>query len=347
MRNLLITGGLGFIGSHTCIELINSGYQVYVVDSLVNSDLSNLERVKKVIKKKGGDSSKLKFFEGDICDKQFLKSVFENVYKNGNFIEGVIHFAGLKSVTKSIINPVDYWENNVVASINLIKVMQLYNITNLIFSSSAAVYSPFNKSPISESGDIKPLSPYGKTKNCIEEILLDLYKSSSNVWKIINLRYFNPIGAHPSGLIGEVPIGMPNNIFPLINKVASKEIDKLKIYGNDWNTIDGTAIRDYIHIMDLVDGHILAYEYIVKNKSQYFNINLGTGKGTSVLELVETFKRVNKIDVPYIFTKRRAGDLEKIFADCKLANKLFGWKPKKDIMDMCKDGWRWQSHFFN
>ncbi len=345
MQTLLVTGGLGFIGSHTCVELLKRGYQIYIIDSLINSYLSTLERIKNTSKNENKNKVEIKFFQGDICDFNFLNSVFEIAEKNGHLIKGVIHFAGLKSVNESIKNPLNYWNSNLVGAINLVKVLQNHNINNLIFSSSAAIYSQKNKSPISEKGKLESLSPYGKTKYCIEQILFDLFNSEPENWKIINLRYFNPIGAHPSGLIGEIPTGIPNNIFPLINKVASKEIETLKIYGNDWDTQDGTAIRDYIHIMDLVQGHIMAYEYMVNNSPQILNVNLGTGIGTSVLELVNTFKKVNKVDVPFIFTKRREGDVAEIFADNSLAKELFNWKPIRTIVDMCLDGWNWQKKF--
>lgn len=346
MQTLLVTGGLGFIGSHTCVELVKRGYQIYIIDSLINSYVSNLGRIKKTIEKENKNNTVLKFFQGDICDVNFLNSVFEIAKKNGNIIQGVIHFAGLKSVNQSIKYPLKYWNSNFIGAINLVKVLQKHNINNLIFSSSAAVYSPKNKSPITEKDNLEPLSPYGKTKYCIEQVLFDLFNSHPESWKIINLRYFNPIGAHPSGLIGEIPIGIPNNIFPLINKVASKEIKTLKIFGNDWDTPDGTAVRDYIHIMDLVEGHIMAYEYMVNNSPQFLNVNLGTGKGTSVLELVNTFKKVNNKDVPFIFSKRREGDVAEIFADNSLAKELFNWVPKRNIVDMCLDGWNWQKNFF-
>ena len=345
METLLVTGGLGFIGSHTCVELVKRGYRIYIIDSLINSNFSTFERIKNAIKKEKKKDIKLQFFQGDIRDFNFLNSVFEIAENNGHLIQGAIHFAGLKSVNQSIKKPLLYWNSNFIGAFNLVKVLQNHNINNLIFSSSAALYSPNNKSPITENSEIKPLSPYGKTKYCIEQMLFDLFKSEPETWKIINLRYFNPIGAHPSGLIGEIPIGIPNNIFPLINKVASKEIENLEIYGNDWDTHDGTAIRDYIHIMDLVKGHIMAYEYMVNNSPQILNVNLGTGAGTSVLELVNTFKKVNQIDVPFIFTKRREGDVAEIFADNSLAKKLFDWAPTRTIKDMCLDGWNWQTNY--
>ena len=344
MRTLLITGGLGFIGSHTCIELVKKGYSVYIVDSLKNSHFSILNRIRNILKEDDQNISRIKFFKGDMRNKNFLNSVFEKATENGDVIEGVIHFAGLKSVHQSLINPLEYWSNNIIPVLNLIDIMQLNKTKNIIFSSSAAVYSPLNKSPINERGNLGPISPYGKTKYCIEEILMDIFKSTSESWRIVNLRYFNPIGAHPSGLIGEMPMGIPNNIFPLINNVASRQIDTLKIFGNDWDTKDGTPVRDYIHVMDLVHGHIMAYEHIIKEKSQVLTLNLGTGKGTSVLELINTFQKVNNVNVPYVFVKKREGDLSEIFADNSLAFKLFGWYPKKNLSDMCKDGWKWQNN---
>ena len=342
MKTILVTGGLGFIGSHTCIELIEREYNVYVVDSLINSHVDTITRIKNIIKIKDPEKlSRISYFKGDVCDDLFLNSVFKKAEENSQKIDGVIHLAGLKSVRESFKKPLEYWQTNVGGTINLIKVMQNNNCLNLIFSSSASIYSEKNKSPIIETDKINPKSTYGKTKACVEEILNDLFKSNNN-WKIISLRYFNPIGAHPTGLIGEMPIDTPNNIFPLINQVAANKIQNLEIFGDDWNSKDGTPVRDYIHIMDLVDGHIMAYEHMVQNSSQILNINLGTGKGTTVLELINTFNEVNTLKVPYIFGKRRKGDLEEYYADNSLAKKLLDWKPKRNLSDMCKDGWRWQ-----
>ena len=277
MKTILVTGGLGFIGSHTCIELIEREYNVYVVDSLINSHVDTITRIKNIIKIRDPEKlSRISYFKGDVCDDLFLNSVFKKAEENSQKIDGVIHLAGLKSVRESFKKPLEYWQTNVGGTINLIKVMQNNNCLNLIFSSSASIYSEKNKSPIIETDKINPKSIYGKTKACVEEILNDLFKSNNN-WKIISLRYFNPIGAHPTGLIGEMPIDTPNNIFPLINQVAANKIQNLEIFGDDWNSKDGTPVRDYIHIMDLVDGHIMAYEHMVQNSSQILNITLGTG----------------------------------------------------------------------
>ena len=347
MKTILVTGGLGFIGSHTCIELIEREYNVYIIDSLINSHIDIINRIKSVVKINDQNKlSQINYFKGDVCDYSFLNSVFKTAEEKCQRIDGVIHFSGLKSVSDSFKKPILYWQNNVCGTINLINVMQNNNCSNLIFSSSASVYSDKNKSPIAETAEIKPKSIYGKTKACIEEILNDLFKSSIN-WKIISLRYFNPIGAHPSGLIGEMPVGEPNNIFPLINKVAAKKKHSLEIFGKDWNSIDGTAVRDYIHIMDLVEGHIMAYEYMAENNSQICSINLGTGKGTTVLELINKFQEVNNLKVPYLFSKRREGDLEECIADNSLAKALLDWKPKRNIRDMCRDGWKWQVNCTN
>tara|TARA_B100000242_G_C43054388_1_gene493057 strand:+ start:1153 stop:2208 length:1056 start_codon:yes stop_codon:yes gene_type:complete len=342
-NSILVTGGTGFIGSHTCINLIEKGYKIIVLDSLINSTNRVIKRIENIVNPNIKNiHNKIDFFEGDLRDKDLLQGIFEK-YKNTSFrIKGVIHFAGLKSVKESIENPLEYWSNNVVSTINLLEIMKKYNCFNLVFSSSATVYGYSEGGLLNEDSHINPINTYGRTKAVIEQILQDIYKSSSNKWKIVNLRYFNPIGAHPSGMIGEDPKGLPNNIFPLIIKVASREIGQLEIYGNDWDTPDGTGIRDYIHVMDLAEGHVKALEMLNINFPNIININLGTGFGTSVLELLKTFEKVNHEVVPYKFVGRRKGDYGKVIAENNLARKILDWSPKRNLEEMCKDGWRWK-----
>ena len=257
-------------------------------------------------------------------------------------INGVIHFAGLKSVEESIKEPLIYWDNNVCGTLILLKVMQLFHCETIVFSSSATVYGNSEKSPLKESFKIKALNPYGQTKATIEQILDDLFRSSKNNLKVANLRYFNPIGAHSSGFIGEEPLNKPNNLFPYICYVAAGKYKKLNIYGNDWPTSDGTCIRDYIHVMDLAEAHTCAIKYLLCRDPLILNLNVGTGIGTSVLQLVETFIEVNKCDVPYQFTNRRKGDVAQLIADNQKAISILNWSPKKNLKDMCRDGWRWR-----
>ena len=341
MDSVLVTGGCGYIGSHTVLSLLEKGLNVYVIDSLNNSSPFVITRLKNFLKNhKFKLSNNLYFIEGDIRNIADLEKVFLKTQENGESINGVIHFAGLKAVKESFKKPILYWDNNLGGTINLLKVMKKYDCKNLIFSSSATIYSNPSKKELKEDSLIQPINPYGRTKATVEVLLNDLFQSDGK-WKIINLRYFNPIGAHPSGEIGEHPIGVPNNIFPLILKVASKKIAELKVYGKNWNTKDGTCIRDYIHVIDLADGHIAALNYLQNNDPQILNLNIGTGKGHSVLDLINIFQEVNNVDVPYSFTKRREGDLEKIVADnSKILSKL-NWFPKNSLEKMCLDGWNW------
>tara|TARA_B100000989_G_scaffold203136_1_gene153719 strand:- start:454 stop:1506 length:1053 start_codon:yes stop_codon:yes gene_type:complete len=343
MQRILVTGGAGFIGSHTSLLLIEKGYEILIVDSLINSSIKLIKRINKIIDIKFPKmKNKLTFIKGDLRDESIVNEIFLNQYKIGKPITGVIHFAGLKAVNESIYEPLKYWDFNLVSTINLLKVMNLFECRTIVFSSSAAVYGSPKKNFLKEEDKLDPINPYGLTKSTIEKILDNLYKSSSNKWKIINLRYFNPIGAHTSGLIGEVPKGIPNNIFPLIMQVASGNIEILKIYGNDWPTNDGTPIRDYIHVMDLANGHLYALEHLLKNSSKILNLNIGTGIGSSVLELIRTFEKVNKINVPFKFSDRRDGDAAIVVADNSLVKNILNWKPTRNIEDMCRDGWQWQ-----
>ncbi len=343
MKTILITGGAGFIGSHICLVLLDEGYEVIVIDSFENSSVNSLKRVLDIFLKKDNYlANKLEIFNGDICDRTFIENVFLNMKKCNKEIYGVIHLAGLKSVSESILNPQLYWKKNVLGTINLLEIMEKYECLNLVYSSSATIYDSKENSFFNENAKIKPVNPYGNTKFVIEKFLEDLYQSSKKSWKFASLRYFNPIGAHKSGLIGENPKGLPNNIFPLIINTAIGEQKTFKIYGNDWPTKDGTPVRDYIHVMDLAETHIKVLEYLIKEKSTYFNLNVGTGLGTSVLELINIFERTNGIKVPSVFSKRRAGDACSVIADNSLLKSKFKIIPKRTIEDMCRDGWRWK-----
>jgi len=343
MKTILVTGGSGFIGSHTCISLIENGYSLIVVDSNINSSEISLERVKHICKKKLLVPS-ISFQKGDIRNKEFLIKIFSESTKANKSIDGVIHFAGLKSVEESVLNPLKYWDNNVLGSMCLFQVMNEFNCRTIVFSSSATIYGGNSLLPFEESSPIKPLNPYGHTKASIECLLKDLYGSAKDSWRVANLRYFNPVGAHPSGLIGENPLNIPNNLFPYICKVALGIYKELKIFGNNWPTKDGTCIRDYIHVMDLADAHVSALNYLSRSKAQLIEFNIGTGLGTSVLEIVEKFMMINNCKIPYVFCERRLGDVPEIIANNKKAISLLKWKPKRDLEDMCKDGWKWQKN---
>ena len=343
MQTILATGGMGFIGSHTCVSLIENNFNVYIIDSLENSSIENLSSIKKICSQYQNSSKvKITFFKGDIRDKEFLMDTFKKAELEGNPIEAVIHFAGLKSVNESIENPLSYWETNVCGTNNLLNVMQIYNCKKIVFSSSATVYKPVQNRSINEESELGPINPYGQTKLAVENMLGDLMKDKSQNWKIINLRYFNPVGAHISGLLGENPKGIPNNLFPIILKVASGESQNLFIYGKDWSTYDGTCIRDYIHVQDLAEAHCYALRFLLNNKPQILNLNIGSGVGTSVLQLVNTFIEQNNCEVPYEFVSRRIGDVPFIVADNNFAISKIGWKPKRDLKAMCRDGWLWQ-----
>ena len=343
MGKILVTGGAGFIGSHTCLLLLEKGYELVIIDSLINSSYSSIKKIGN-IKSTTNEffADRIKFYEIDMRDYLSIKNVFDIEFQNNNSIDAVIHFAGLKAVGESTLDPLKYWDFNVLSTVNLLKVMVHFNCKTIIFSSSATIYESKGNCLINEETTLKPINPYGATKATIEQILNDLYKSGPNDWKIANLRYFNPIGAHPSGLLGEDPLGKPNNIFPLILKVASGELNQLRIFGNDWDTFDGTGVRDYIHVLDLAEGHIRAFEFLERNKPNIINLNLGTGIGTSVLELINTFQKVNDVKINYIFDHRRKGDKQYVVADSTKAKEILGWESKKNLEEMCKDGWNWQ-----
>ena len=321
MATLLITGGAGFIGSHTCISLIEFGHQVIVLDDYSNSSPKALNRIKELLGTKA--CKLLKIYRGDIRDKNLLEDIFNSFISKDNPIEAVVHFAGLKAVEKSTQDPLKYWDVNVNGSLCLLEVMSKYKCHTIVFSSSATVYGSAYDKLINENDEIKPKNPYGHTKVAIETVLNNLFESSPKEWKIANLRYFNPIGAHESGLIGEDPAGTPNNLFPLICKVAAGKKEKIEIFGRDWPTPDGTAIRDYIHVMDLAEGHCLALNNLLSNSPRIFNVNLGTSKGTSVLEIIKIFEKTNNIIIPYEFVGRRKGDSCITVADNTLFKKTF------------------------
>lgn len=326
--SILVTGGAGFIGSHTVVELLNKGYDVIIVDNLVNSKESTISAIEKITGKKP------KFYNVDLLDKEKVNKIFDE----NKDIEAVIHFAALKAVGESVEKPILYYENNLQSTLVLVDVMQKHNVKKIVFSSSATVYGDPAKVPITEDMPTgAATNPYGETKVMIERILADIYKSD-NSWSVMLLRYFNPIGAHESGLIGESPNGIPNNLMPYINQVALGKLDHLRVFGNDYNTPDGTGVRDYIHVVDLAKGHIKAIERCEKitGVEAY---NLGTGIGYSVLDIVKNFEKATGIKIKYEIAPRRAGDIAECYADPSKAEKVLGWKAEKNLEQMCKDSW--------
>ena len=345
MKNILITGGAGFIGSHICLELLEKDFNIYVADSFINSSVKVFEKLKLIINNSSDYSvNKINVFEGDIRDEEFLKNIFLEASKNNEKIDCVIHLAGLKSVRESVENPLLYWDVNVNGSLNLFKVMEENNCKTLLFSSSATVYGNSGAIPFKESNKLEPINPYGQTKATIEKILRNISDTNSHSWKIFNLRYFNPIGAHPSGLIGENPTVDAENIFPVILQVAAGIRKKLLIFGNDWDTIDGTCQRDYIHIIDLARAHVKSIEHLSQENFCNLALNVGRGKSVSILQLLKTFERVNNLKINYEFVKRRDGDVPILYADTSLFQKKLKWKNEKNLEDMCKDGWKWQQN---
>ena len=344
MKNkILVTGGAGYIGSHTCIALHQAGYDIVVYDNLSNSSREAINRVSTLI------GQPIEFIEGDIRDTELLKQVFAE-----HPFFGVIHFAGLKAVGESVAKPLLYYNNNVSGSITLLEAMAEANVKNLVFSSSATVYGDPEVLPIDETSPRSCTTPYGQSKLTVEHILEDL-AATNDGWNLIPLRYFNPVGAHPSGQIGEDPNDIPNNLMPYISQVAVGKLEKLSIFGNDYPTVDGTGVRDFIHVTDLAQGHVAALNYLEKQVDLkqtssdkhcsigFLAINLGTGKGTSVLELVTAFSKVSGQDIPYQFDARRAGDIASCYASADKAKELLGWEAKLSITEMCQDTWRWQS----
>ena len=326
---ILITGGAGYIGSHTCIELSKAGYDIVVVDNLRNSKEESLKRVEKIIGKP------VKFYKADVRDREALRTIFKE-----NKIDAAIHFAGLKAVGESVKIPMEYYKNNIDSTFVLCDVMEEFGVKKIVFSSSATVYGVAKTMPLVETMPLGAINPYGRTKLFIEEMLRDLYVSD-NGWSIALLRYFNPIGAHESGLIGEDPKGIPNNLMPYISQVAVGKLEKLHVFGNDYNTVDGTGVRDYIHVVDLADGHVKAVNWALNNTGCEA-INLGTGNGCSVLQLKDAFQKASGIEIPFVIDPRRPGDPDEVYANADKAKNLLGWEAKRSIEDMCVDTWRWQ-----
>ena len=341
---ILVPGGAGFVGSHTCLALLEKGYEITVIDSYVNSHKNSLKRVLDIVEKNNRVKNiSIDIEIADIRDEKSLEKLFLRYKDLGNPIEAVIHFAGRKSVKESVLDPLLYWDVNVNGSINLLRVMDKHNCRTIVFSSSATIYGFSNSLPLKENSEIKPINPYGRTKVAIEQILNDIYNNQADKWKIANLRYFNPIGAHSTGMIGEAPIGMPNNIFPYITQVAAGILDELTIFGQDWPTLDGTCVRDYIHVMDLAEGHRAALECLLAEAPQLLTLNLGSGVGASVLEVIKAFEKASGRHIPYQVVGRRPGDAAITVADPELAKNRLGWRTQRTLVDICRDGWAWQS----
>ena len=328
--SILVTGGAGYIGSHTVVLLIEEGYDVIIFDNFSNSSHESIKRVEKIVNKN------VTLIEGDIRSKEDLNKVFESYS-----IDSVIHFAGLKAVGESVEKPLKYYDNNISGTVTLCQVMQKHNCKSIVFSSSATVYGDPHTVPIKENFPLSATNPYGRSKLFIEEILRDLYVSD-NSWKIVLLRYFNPVGAHESGTIGEDPSGIPNNLMPYITQTAVGKLSCLSVFGDDYDTSDGTGVRDYIHVVDLAAGHVKAIEKIT-SFTEVMTINLGTGNGYSVLEMAKAFEKASGKEVPYCIAPRRAGDIATCYADPSYAKKILGWEAKKGLEAMCEDSWRWQS----
>lgn len=326
MNKILVTGGTGFIGSHTCVELLSNGYEIIIVDNLSNSKETAVGRIEKITGKK------VTFFNIDICDYDALSGVFRE-----NDIKAVVHFAGLKAVGESVRKPLEYYTNNINGTLVLLKVMRENNCKKIVFSSSATVYGMNNKAPYTEDMPTSATNPYGYTKVMIEQILRDVCVADED-FSVVSLRYFNPIGAHSSGLLGEDPNGIPNNLVPYIAQVASGKLEQLSVFGDDYDTPDGTGVRDYIHVMDLAEGHVCAIDYAMKNKG-FEPVNLGTGKGSSVLEVVSAYEKACGKPIPKRITERRAGDIATCYADASKAKEIFGWEAKSGIEQMCIDSW--------
>ena len=331
---ILVTGGAGFIGSHTCVELLNAGYELVIVDNFDNSKPAALDAIRSIT---GRD---FHFYPIDIRERGALENIFA-----AEGIDAVIHFAGHKAVGESVDNPLKYYDNNLVGFITLAETMVRFGVKKFVFSSSATVYGMRNAAPFREDMPLSTINPYGETKLMIERMLDDLYAADPD-WAICKLRYFNPVGAHESGLIGENPNGIPNNLMPYVSRVAAGVLPELSVFGDDYDTPDGTGVRDYIHVVDLAKGHLAALKYI-ENHNGCLPVNLGTGKGTSVLEIVHAFERASGKKVPYRIAPRRPGDIAACYADVSLAENLLGWRAEKNIDDMCRDGWNFQKHCEN
>jgi len=342
MDHILITGGTGYIGIHTTLNLIEHGLSVTILDSNINSKKNVFDRVKNFFENENFNKNiSFNFYQGDILDLSLMQKIFLNAKSSGSPINGVIHFAGLKSFSDSLLDPIKYWRVNVGGSISLFETMLRNECNTLIFSSSASVYGE-KIALVNEDSDLNPIHPYGNTKVTVEKILSDIHKYYKSDLKIINLRYFNPIGAHTSGLIGEYPLMKTNsNLFPKICEVALSEKKSLKVFGNDWPTRDGTCVRDYIHIMDVAEAHKIALLYALNHKKEFLTFNIGRGIGVSILELINIFEKVNKVKISYQFCERRKGDIPKLIADNSKFKEFFNWLPEKSIEDACFDGWKW------
>lgn len=333
-RRVIVTGGAGYIGSHVCVELLADGRDVLVIDDLSNSNPRALERVAEIAGRAPG------FVKADLADAAGAQEAERAIAAFRP--DGAIHLAGLKAVGESVADPVRYYAVNIGSALGLIRALEAADARKLVFSSSATVYGDLNKSPVTEAGATGPTNPYGKSKLFIEQMLKDLAAANAR-WRIANLRYFNPVGAHPSARIGEDPAGVPNNLFPYIAQVAVGRLPKLKVFGGDYPTRDGTGVRDYIHVVDLARGHLAALDHLEKATGGAIDVNLGTGRGVSVLEAVAAFKRASNRDIPYEITARRPGDVADCHADATKAQRLLGWRAVKSLEEMCADHWRWQS----
>jgi len=328
--NILVTGGAGYIGSHTCVALLEAGYTVIVADNLSNSKAESIDKIKQITNKE------IIFYQIDVTEEETVDTIFAN-----HLIDGIIHFAGLKAVGESVEKPLAYYYNNIVSTMVLAKTCQKYGVKRFVFSSSATVYGE-NKVPFVETMELLPTTnPYGETKAMSERILTDTAKANPE-FSVSLLRYFNPVGAHESGLIGEAPNGIPNNLMPYVTQVAKGKLEKLRVFGNDYPTVDGTGVRDYIHVMDLAEGHVAALDKLTAGVHIY---NLGTGQGTSVLQLVKAFEEANGMKVPYEIVDRRPGDIAECYADASKARRELGWTAKRDLVDMCRDAWRFEKGY--
>ena len=334
MAQLLITGGAGFIGSHTCLVLLEAGHRLVVLDSFANSSAESLRRVAALAGPAAAD--RLRVIEGDIRSASDLARAF-----GGTSIEAVIHFAGLKAVGESVAQPLHYWDVNVGGSRCLLAAMAAHGCRTLVFSSSATLYGTPEQVPIAETAPIQPINPYGHTKAAVERMLSDLAASEPG-WRLACLRYFNPVGAHPSGRIGEDPLGLPNNLFPFITQVAVGRREQLQVFGGDWPTPDGSGVRDYIHVMDLAEGHLAALEVLLAGGDQLLTLNLGSGRGHSVLEVIHSFEAASGQRIPYAVVERRPGDVAITLADPERAAAVLGWRTRRSLADICRDGWAWQ-----
>ena len=336
MIRVLLTGGAGFIGSHTCIRLQEQGYQVTILDNFINSSQESINRVKRLT------GSEPTVYVGDVRDEAVIQNIFVEAKKESMPIDAVIHFAGLKAVGDSVQNPLEYWSVNTLGTLNLLKAMQNNNCKCIVFSSTSTIYGDRSDVPLVETMMGNPVHPYGQSKYAVEKILEGLSKNEG--WQISCLRYFNPVGAHPSGLLGEDPNGIPNNLFPFITQVAAGRREKLNIFGDCYSTHDGTGVRDYIHVMDLADAHLNALDFLLNGTNDIYEIiNIGTGVGLSVLDVVKGFETYTKIRIPYEIVGKRKGDVSVLIGSAKKAESLLNWKSKKSLEDMCIDGWKWQS----